>query len=302
MAVIGSSQAAQMITGYNTDVRHQDVVFHVQTEDKGSANPNIESLIYIGGQVVAAKRASYADLLAAGEGETAVVARMERQHRLMIAAIRSGRFDEKLSELAAMQSPKEEAAAGPGAGREVARGAAAVSAGAVPSTSARRSTAAPRPPGAARGRVAAGLASPTLGSETVSSGGAEPLPDLPVAAEAAAIADSLDQVILGYLAAEADQERLELAMEPTGKMALGEDVGLAIHAHGSKSGAPVQGAKVTVRMISTVAEPVTLAWGSTDIGGDLRLAVRIPDLERGTAALLVLATSPLGNAEIKQLL
>ena len=43
-----------MITGYNTDVRHDSVVFHVQTEDKGAANPLIESLVYVGGQVVAA--------------------------------------------------------------------------------------------------------------------------------------------------------------------------------------------------------------------------------------------------------
>ena len=53
-----------MITGYNTDVRHGEVVYHVQTEDKGAANPFIESLVYVGGQVLASKRASYADLLA----------------------------------------------------------------------------------------------------------------------------------------------------------------------------------------------------------------------------------------------
>jgi hypothetical protein len=34
-----------MISGYNTDVRHLDVVFHVQTEDKGAVNPLIESLV-----------------------------------------------------------------------------------------------------------------------------------------------------------------------------------------------------------------------------------------------------------------
>ena len=53
-----------MITGYNTDVRHNEVVFHVQTEDKGLGNPCIESLVYVGGQVLASKRASYAEMLA----------------------------------------------------------------------------------------------------------------------------------------------------------------------------------------------------------------------------------------------
>ena len=88
-----------MITGYNTDVRHQDVVFHVQTEDKGAANPFIESLVYVGGQVLASKRANYADLLAAGRDEKEIIALMDQQHRTMIAAIRQGRFDAKLAAL-----------------------------------------------------------------------------------------------------------------------------------------------------------------------------------------------------------
>jgi len=85
-----------MITGYNTDVRHQEVVFHVQTEDKGAGNPFIESLVYVGGQVLASKRASYADLLAEGKDEKSIVALMDHQHRTMIAAIRHGKFDDKL--------------------------------------------------------------------------------------------------------------------------------------------------------------------------------------------------------------
>ena len=58
-----------MITGYNTDVRHGEVVFHVQTEDKGVSNPYIESLVYVGGQVLASKRASYAEMIAEGKEE-----------------------------------------------------------------------------------------------------------------------------------------------------------------------------------------------------------------------------------------
>src|SRR3954469_6273236 len=87
-----------MITGYNTDVRHNDVVFHVQTEDKGAANPFIESLVYVGGQVLASKRASYADLLAEGK-EKEILVLMDHQHRTIIAAIRHGKFDSRLTEL-----------------------------------------------------------------------------------------------------------------------------------------------------------------------------------------------------------
>ncbi|MEO7417206.1 MAG: hypothetical protein ABI163_09120, partial [Thermoanaerobaculia bacterium] len=90
-----------MITGYNTDVRHGEVVYHVQTEDKGLSNPFIESLVYVGGQVLASKRASYAELLAEGKDEKDIVTLMDHQHRTMIAAIRHGRLDAKFAALAA---------------------------------------------------------------------------------------------------------------------------------------------------------------------------------------------------------
>ena len=85
-----------MITGYNTDVRHNDVVFHVQTEDKGISNPFIESLVYVGGQVLASKRASYAEMIAEGKEDKDIVALMDHQHRTMIAAIRHGKLDSKM--------------------------------------------------------------------------------------------------------------------------------------------------------------------------------------------------------------
>lgn len=88
-----------MISGYNTDVRHGDVVFHVQTEDKGEGNPLIESLVYVGGQVLAAKRSSYAEALAEGQPMQAIAKKMEVQHRRVIAAIRSGKFAEKARQL-----------------------------------------------------------------------------------------------------------------------------------------------------------------------------------------------------------
>lgn len=85
-----------MLTGHNTEVHHGEVAFHVQTEDKGRANPVIVSLIYVGGRVLAAKRTSYSDLLAKGLAERDIAELMDRQHRTMVAAIRHGRFDEHL--------------------------------------------------------------------------------------------------------------------------------------------------------------------------------------------------------------
>jgi hypothetical protein len=94
-----------MLTGFNTDVRHQDVVFHVQTEDKGRSNPVVESLVYLGGRVLAARKVEYADLIAAGKGERDILALMDRQHRLMIVAVQTGKLDHKLRPSANESNP-----------------------------------------------------------------------------------------------------------------------------------------------------------------------------------------------------
>jgi len=83
-----------MITGYNTDVEHDGVVYHVQTEDKGLENPLLLSLVYAGGAILASKRSSYEDLIVAGFNEAALAERLQRQHRLICAAINAGRIDD----------------------------------------------------------------------------------------------------------------------------------------------------------------------------------------------------------------
>ncbi len=82
-----------MITGYNTDVKHKNRVFHVQTEDKGAGNPCVESLVYVGGEILATRRVSYAEIVAKGRDDQAIQELMEQQHRTMIAAIQRGKFD-----------------------------------------------------------------------------------------------------------------------------------------------------------------------------------------------------------------
>jgi hypothetical protein len=94
-----------MLTGRNTEILHDEIAFHVQTEDKGLENPIVVSLIYVGGRVLAAKRTSYADLLSQGLGERDVADLMDRQHRTMLAAIRHGRFDEHVRKLFAPSAP-----------------------------------------------------------------------------------------------------------------------------------------------------------------------------------------------------
>jgi len=255
-----------MITGYNTDVRHGEMVFHVQTEDKGVSNPFIESLVYVGGQVLASKRASYADLLAEGKDEKEIIALMDHQHRTMIAAIRHGKLDARLAELAAGRKTGSHPTFEP------------------PSR-------AVRPPA---GWVPVPAAARPETGETAAA--------RPAAAKPAAPERTLDQVILEYLTSEADQEQLVLLLEEERNLGLGQRATLSLRASSSKSGQPVVGSQVSVRMISTVIEPRVLASGRTDDKGLLTLGFDIPQVGRGTSALIINAISDIGRAELKHLL
>ena len=83
-----------MITGYNTDIEFDGVTYHVQTEDKGLQRPIILSLVYDRGTILASKRLPYDDLLEGELDEDALAARLQRQHKLICAAIQAGRIED----------------------------------------------------------------------------------------------------------------------------------------------------------------------------------------------------------------
>lgn len=83
-----------MITGFNTDIEHNGTIYHVQTEDKGLNAPVILSIIYVGGAILASKRSPYDDLIAAGFDQHALAERLQRQHKLICAAISAGRIED----------------------------------------------------------------------------------------------------------------------------------------------------------------------------------------------------------------
>jgi hypothetical protein len=83
-----------VITGFNTDVPFDGVTYHVQTEDKGLETPLILSLVYVGGAIIASKRTRYEDLISKGFDEQMLIERLQRQHKLICAAIKSGRVED----------------------------------------------------------------------------------------------------------------------------------------------------------------------------------------------------------------
>lgn len=96
-----------MIPGFNTDIEHDGITYHVQTEDKGLDSPLILSLVYHGGAILASKRTRYDDLLSAGFDEATLAARLQKQHTLICAAIRNGRIEDlkRMNERASERAP-----------------------------------------------------------------------------------------------------------------------------------------------------------------------------------------------------
>lgn len=88
-----------VISGFNTDIEFNKTVYHVQTEDKGLKSRLIVSLVYDGGTILASKRASYDDMVAGNFDEKELAERLNRQHKLMCAAVKAGRIGE-LQEMA----------------------------------------------------------------------------------------------------------------------------------------------------------------------------------------------------------
>ena len=83
-----------MITGFNTDIEFDGVIYHVQTEDKGLDTPLILSLVYVGGAILASRRATYHDLISAGFDPLVLAERLQRQHKLICAAVKAGRIED----------------------------------------------------------------------------------------------------------------------------------------------------------------------------------------------------------------
>ncbi len=81
-----------VLTGYNTDINFDGTTYHVQTEDKGRSNPNIESLVYARGEILYSKKTAYDDLVLQDANDKEIAALMERQHRTLVEAIRRGKL------------------------------------------------------------------------------------------------------------------------------------------------------------------------------------------------------------------
>lgn len=88
----------RMLSGFNTNVRHRGVLFHVQTEDSGRNHPHVITHLYHGGTILASEKSGYGEQLGESDLVETVRALMERQHAAMLKRLRAGELDEVLTE------------------------------------------------------------------------------------------------------------------------------------------------------------------------------------------------------------
>lgn len=101
-----------MQTGYTTSVEYRGVTYHVQTEDKGMDARVVVSLVYDRGTVLATKRTTYAELVGEEFDSSLLSKKLRQQHKLICAAIMSGRLDDlkRLSAKVSGKAPAESVA------------------------------------------------------------------------------------------------------------------------------------------------------------------------------------------------
>lgn len=85
-----------MIFGFNTDIKHQDTIYHVQSEAREN-ELLLQTQIFVRGRCIGKRATSYADQ-AVGTSFTDQQKEqvLRDQHRLVLDAIRDGRVDEVL--------------------------------------------------------------------------------------------------------------------------------------------------------------------------------------------------------------
>jgi hypothetical protein len=95
-----------MSSGFNTDVKIGEQVFHVQTEDRGPARPVIDTAVYRDGQILHRRSSDYQRAAGASPGDSEEVRRqVEEQHRAVIEAIRSGALNSEFAAADAAMQP-----------------------------------------------------------------------------------------------------------------------------------------------------------------------------------------------------
>src|ERR1700739_1269056 len=82
-----------MIFGFNTDVKHGDMIYHVQSEAREGERV-LQTQVFVRGRCIGKKATSYASKADAGQmGDQQKEQQLREQHRLVVDGIREGKLD-----------------------------------------------------------------------------------------------------------------------------------------------------------------------------------------------------------------
>lgn len=96
-----------MIFGFNTDVKHEDTIFHVQSEAR-EGELLLQTQVFVRGRCVGKRASSYADKAAdSGFTDQQKEQILRDQHKLVLDAIRDGHLDQVLDKRDAPESLAE---------------------------------------------------------------------------------------------------------------------------------------------------------------------------------------------------
>ncbi len=102
-----------MVVGFNHNFRYKGEIYHIQTEDGGIKNPNIVTLLYRGGTILASKKMSYADIIKFHNLEQVVEELMKEQHKDMLHSLKASELDEAIARYEASRNNPPETASKP---------------------------------------------------------------------------------------------------------------------------------------------------------------------------------------------
>jgi hypothetical protein len=323
-----------MITGFNTDVPHEGQVYHVQTEDGGHDHPVLESLIYIGGTIVAKKMTPYADKLTQGADEQMIAGLLKRQHQVIIAAIKSGRVEELIQRYADQQKAfeKPEAVVNKRDSKELKAPKPKRNSKTQPALDPSEPAPARPEPVLAKPqpRVVALAERPPVARTTSMLGSprrpeppqpkpvaAAPLPAQPAPAVSVPIPSlaearptttttrrptgtlDLDQVINEYMKRNNEQGKLDLTVITPNAFIAGKTVALRVQVLFNAMAEAE--AVVTIKIIGTAFKPQVYI-GRAGRDGIANFSLSLPGFTAGTAAIVIEAQSNRGRGELKHLI
>jgi len=295
-----------MITGFNTDVKFGDTIYHVQTEDKGFKNPLILSLIYVKGTILDAFRTRYDEFLDSGRFREALLQKiLEFQHRQIVGAIKRGKYQKGMIledyvegdfvfRFTSVAEPTT--ARNPEPAQEPPPAPAPASLAQVDS---------PEPPVPAIAPPILDSVPPPLPSVATRSNVtlADTRPER-LSLSSLQVAEPEHRTSQGLLAIDISEvsgdQGIEICVDGSKDYVAGEQVDLQLYVESKQGRVRLENVQVVIKLIGTTFSPRLYA-GKTDRFGCLRMNFSLPTFSGGSAALIIQVSTSIGNDEVKYL-